>query len=550
MDKPVIFVLDDDFEVLRALSRDLRYRYVENFRIIRENRSVKALKTLEKLALRNDAVALMLVDQRMPTMMGVEFLERSIQFFPNSKRVLLTAYADTDAAIRAINRVSLDYYLLKPWGPPEEKLYPILDDLLEDWLASFKPPFKGILVISSRWSSELHRVKDFLARNFLPYQWLDIEGEEASNLLNIHQIECGKYPIVIFPDGSVLTQPSNLQIAKKVGLKTQADMPFYDLVIVGAGPAGLAAAMYGASEGLRTLLIEKDAPGGQAGTSSRIENYLGFPKGLSGADLARRAVTQAKRFGVEFLTSQEVVDIQIQNPYRVVVLMDGTRISCHAVVIATGVTYRKLQVPGAEQLCGKGVYYGAAMTEALSCIDQEVYVVGGANSAGQAALYLAQHASRLNLLIRGSSLKKSMSQYLIDQLELANNIDVHTHSEVLQVKGDICCESLMIKNTLTDCVWTVSASALFVFIGASPRTAWLEGIVAKDQAGFILTGPNLSRTCAKNWPLKRAPYLLETSIPGIFAAGDVRSSSVKRVSSAVGEGAVAVQLIHQYLQKV
>ena len=548
-----MFVVDDDPEVLRAITRDLRYQYGESFRIMRADSGVEALNVLEKLAQRNDSVALMLVDQRMPDLPGIEFLEKSMHFFPKSKRVLLTAYADTDAAIQAINKARLDYYLLKPWIPPEEKLYPVIDDLLENWWESFQPPFQGVLIISFRWSPEFHRIKDFLARNFLPYRCLDIETEEARQKLDIYQVEIKNLPVVIFPDGVVLKQPSNLQIAEKVGLKTHAEMPFYDLAIIGAGPAGLAAAVYSASEGLSTILIEKDAPGGQASTSSRIENYLGFPVGLSGGDLARRAVTQAKRFGVELLTSQEVIDIQIEGPYRVIVLKDGTLISCYAVVLATGVAYRKLAVPGAEALCGKGIYYGAAMTEALSCADQEVYIVGGANSAGQAALYLSQYARGVTILVRGSSLEKSMSQYLIDQIKLKNNIRVLTNSVVLEIKGQTHCEILLIKNTRTDDTCAVPAGALFVFIGSTPRTDWVANLLERDEAGFLLTGPNIPKQengKPKGWYLNREPYLLETNIPGVFAAGDVRASSVKRVASAVGEGSIAVQFIHQYLKKV
>jgi thioredoxin reductase (NADPH) len=553
VDNPILFVVDDDPEVLRAITRDLRYQYGEKFRIMRSDSGVKALNVLEKLALRNDSVALLLVDQRMPDLTGIELLEKSMRFFPKSKRVLLTAYADTDAAIQAINQANLDYYLLKPWVPAEEKLYPVIDDLLENWWESFQPAFRGIVIISFRWSPELHRIKDFLARNFLPYQCLDVEVEEARQKLAIGQITLEELPVVIFPDGTTLRQPSNLQIAEKVGLKTHAEMPFYDLAIIGAGPAGLAAAVYGASEGLRTILIEKEAPGGQAGTSSRIENYLGFPVGLSGADLARRAVTQAKRFGVEFLTSQEVVDIQLRDPYRVLVLKDGTRISCYAMVLATGVAYRKLPVPGAEELCGKGIYYGAAMTEALSCADQEVYVVGGANSAGQAALHLSQFARRVTILVRGDSLAKSMSQYLIDQIKLSNTIRVLTQSALLEVNGQSHCERVRIENTQTGQICSVPADAVFVFIGSAPRTDWVANLLARDEAGFLLTGPNLPKQKTgqpQGWCLAREPYLLESNIPGIFAAGDVRASSVKRVASAVGEGAIAVQFIHQYLKQV
>lgn len=553
MAKPVILTVDDDPDVLQAVSRDLRHQYGDRFRVVRADSGQAALEALEQLKLRNEFVALFLVDQRMPQMSGVEFLEQALSLYPTAKRALLTAYADTDAAIRAINNTRIDYYLLKPWDPPEERLYPVLDDLLDDWFAGFRPPFEGIRVVGNRWSPLSHQVKDFLARNQVPYQWLDIELEaEAAQLVQYAEAD-GKQqlPLVLFPDGSRLVQPSNLAIAEKIGLQTQAERPFYDLAIIGGGPAGLAAAVYGASEGLSTVMIEREAPGGQAGSSSRIENYLGFPVGLSGADLARRAVAQARRFGVEILTPQEVTGVRITDPYRVLQLTDGREISCHALLVATGVAYRKLDVPGMEQLNGAGVYYGAAMTEAITCQGETVYIVGGANSAGQAAMHFSKYALEVVMLVR-SPLAKSMSQYLIDQIEATNNIRVCPGCVVEEVKGDSNLEAITIKNIHTGEVETVSATSLFIFIGAMPKTDWLEGAVERDERGFILTGPDLIRdgNPPKGWNLDRSPFLLETSVPGVFAAGDVRYNSVKRVASGVGEGSIAVQFIHRYLSKV
>ena len=553
MAKPVVLTVDDDPEVLQAVARDLRQEYGDRFRIMRAESGSVALATVEKLKLRNEPIALFLVDQRMPHMNGVEFLEQALQIFPNAKRALLTAYADTDAAIRAINSTQIDYYLLKPWDPPEERLYPVLDDLLADWLANFRPPFEGIRVVGTRWSPQSHQVKSFLASNQVPYQWLDIEqGGEAQQLLTYAKPdEPQPLPLVLFPDGSQLVQPSNAEIATKIGLKTHAERPFYDLVIVGGGPAGLAAGVYGASEGLSTVMIEREAPGGQAGSSSRIENYLGFPVGLSGADLARRAVTQARRFGVEILV-QEAIGIRVEDPYRLVKLADGSEVSCHALMIATGVSYRKLNVPGIEKLSGAGVYYGAAMTEAIACGGEDVYIIGGANSAGQAAMHFSKYARRVVMLVRGESLIKSMSQYLIDQIQATENISVCAGCSVVEVKGEEHLEAIVIANAETGTTETVATTALFVFIGASPRTDWLDGVVERDQQGFILTGAELTRDKSrpKGWTLERDPFLLETNVPGVFAAGDVRQGSVKRVASGVGEGSIAVQFIHQYLSNV
>jgi thioredoxin reductase (NADPH) len=554
MAKPTILTVDDDPEVLQAIARDLRQQYGDRFRVIRADSGASALDALQQLKLRNESVALFLVDQRMPQMSGVEFLEQALQLFPDTKRALLTAYADTDAAIRAINSTQIDYYLLKPWDPPEEHLYPVLDDLLDDWLAAFRPLFEGIRVVGNRWSPFSHQVKDFLARNQIPYQWLDIELEpEAQQLVSYAEAD-GKaaLPLVLLPNGSQLIQPSNLEIASQIGLKTQADRPFYDLAIVGGGPAGLAAAVYGASEGLSTVMLEREAPGGQAGSSSRIENYLGFPVGLSGADLARRAVTQAKRFGVEILTPQEVASIRVVDPYRILTLVDGSEISCHALLVATGVSYRKLEVPGLDQFTGAGVYYGAAMTEAIACKGETVYIVGGANSAGQAAMYFSKYAHEVVMLVRGDSLTKSMSQYLIDQITATPNINVQTRAVIEAVKGESNLEAMTIANVDGGASETVPARSLFIFIGAMPRTDWLDGVVQRDDRGFVFTGPDLMRDGHRphGWHLERSPFLLETSVPGIFAAGDVRHGSVKRVASGVGEGAIAVQFIHQYLSKV
>ncbi|MBD2606272.1 FAD-dependent oxidoreductase [Scytonema hofmannii FACHB-248] len=553
MAKPVILTVDDDPEVLQAVARDLRYKYGDRYRILRAESGASALEALEQLKLRNQPVALFLADQRMPHMSGVEFLEQALSMFPDAKRALLTAYADTDAAIRAINTTRIDYYLMKPWDPPQEHLYPVLNDLLDDWQATFHPPFEGIRVIGNRWSPHSHQAKDFLARNQIPYQWMDIElSPEAQQL-----VECAKcnnlhLPFVLFSDGSSLMQPSNVQIAEKIGLKNQAEKPFYDLIIIGGGPGGLAAAVYGASEGLRTVMIEREAPGGQAGTSSRIENYLGFPVGLSGGDLARRAVAQARRFGVEILTPQEVTGIRVEDRYRFVQLANGSEISCHALILALGVAWRRLNVPGLEKLTGAGVYYGAAQTEAMSCQGEEVYIIGGANSAGQAAMYFSKYADHVTMLVRGDSLTKSMSQYLIDQIAETPNITVQTHSSVIEAKGETSLEALTIVNALTGETQTVPATSLFIFIGAQPRTDWLDGVVEKGDRGFILTGPDLQLNGRrpKGWTLERDPYLLETNIPGVFAVGDVRQGSIKRVASSVGEGSICVQFVHQYLSNV
>ncbi|WP_103668845.1 FAD-dependent oxidoreductase [Pseudanabaena sp. BC1403] len=548
--KPVILTVDDDPAVLQAVARDLRQQYGDRFRIVRADSGASALDTTQQLKLRNEAIALFLVDQRMPQMSGVEFLEQASDIFPEAKRVLLTAYADTNAAIAAINTARLDYYLLKPWDPPQEKLYPALDDLLNDWQANFKPEFQGVKVISDRWSPQSHNIRDFLARNQIPYRWLDIETNPEAQKFLQYAGEKGNpcLPLVILPDGTKLVKPSITDIAGKVGLQTQAEKPFYDLAIIGGGPAGLAAAVYGASEGLRTVMIEKEAPGGQAGTSSRIENYLGFPVGLSGSDLARRGVTQAKRFGVEILTPLEATGIRIENNYRIITLSNGSEISCHALILAMGVAWRRLDVKGIDQFTGSGVYYGAAQTEAAACQNEEVYIVGGANSAGQAAMYFSKYASKVRMLVRGESLTKSMSQYLIDQIAGTPNIEVLPFHSVVEVKGSDKLEEIVVKDSQTGEVKTLAASSLFIFIGATPSTEWLGDLIQQDDRGFVKTGLDIEKPTP--WQLQRDRFLLETNVSGIFAVGDVRHGSVKRVASGVGEGSICVQFVHQHLANV
>lgn len=553
MVKPVLLMVDDDSDVLRALGQDLRLKYGREYRVLPAEGGLVALKALDQLKLRNVPVALLLVDQRMPQMSGLEFIEQARARYPDAKRVLLTAYADTNAAIRAINTVQLDYYMVKPWEPPEQQVYPVLDDLLHDWTAHYRPPFDGIRVLGHRWSAHTHEIKDFLSRNQIPFRWLNIEScKEAQELLLALNSPQEQLPVVLFPDGTHLTAPSNRELAEKSGLRMRAEQPFYDLIIVGGGPAGLAAAVYGASEGLRTVLIEREAPGGQAGMSSRIENYLGFPVGLSGTDLARRAVAQAVRFGVEILAPQEATRLHCQDPYRQLVLGDGTELSCHAVLIATGVSYRKLDVPGIERLTGAGVYYGASLTEALACRDEDVYIVGGANSAGQAALFFSRYARTVTLIVRGEALDKSMSRYLVSQIEVTPNIVVLTTCRVNSVQGTASLESLTLINDETGESSVVRANVLFILIGALPRTDWVADTIARDSQGFLLAGPDTRRVQRQPrvWNLDREPMLLETSIPGVFVAGDVRYGSSKRVASSVGEGAIAVQLIHQYLSRM
>ena len=556
MPKPAILAVDDDAEVLRSVERDLKRKYGGDYRVLRADSGPAGVDIVQELKVRNNVVALFLIDQRMPGMSGVEFLAQAISLYPDAKRVLLTAYADTDAAIAAINEAGVNHYLLKPWHPPEENLYPILDELLEDWQAEFPPQFEGIRVLGNRWSPASHNIKDFLARNHVPYQWLDVETAEMDAEVReivelLTEEEKSSLPLVIFPNGLRLRQPTVVELAEHAGLKTRAAQTFYDLVIVGGGPAGLAAAVYGASEGLRTVMIEREAPGGQAGMSSRIENYLGFPSGLTGADLARRAVVQAKRFGVEIL-SAEATQVRLDGSYRVLKLADGSELSCHALLVATGVQWRKLEAPGVERLTGAGIYYGAAMTEAMSTRGEDVYVVGGANSAGQAAMYFSKYARRVVMLVRGSTLGASMSKYLIDQLNATANVHIEFNSAVVEAHGEDHLEAVSIHCTVTNEINKVPANSLFIMIGAAPNTDWLANIVERDERGFILSGPLLMRDGKrpKGWTPDRDPTLLETNVPGIFVVGDVRHGSVKRVASGVGEGSVAISFVHQYLSKV
>jgi thioredoxin reductase (NADPH) len=556
MAKPILLTVDDDPDVLRAIERDLRSQYGAEYRVISSDSPEGALDILKGLKVRNDGVALLLADQRMPRMDGVGFLQEARQIFPDAKRALLTAYADTNAAISAINQANLDYFFMKPWDPPSENLYPQLDDLLGDWRASYRPAFQGIRVLGTRWSPRSYELRDFLARSHVPYQWIDVEGAandpETKRLLDALGPDAAELPVVLFADGTKLLNGAPAEVAQKVGLRTRAETSFYDLAIVGGGPAGLAAAVYGASEGLHTVIVEREAPGGQAGMSSRIENYLGFPAGLSGGDLARRAVVQARRFGVEILAPQEAVGVRIEGPYRIIKLADGNEISCHALMIASGVQWRRLETPGIDRLQGAGVYYGGGATEALSCKGEIVYVVGGANSAGQAAMNFAKYAERVVILVRGDSLATSMSQYLIDQIKETPNIQLWTHASVAEVHGETHLEEVSVLCSDTNKVERVPASAMFIFIGALPRTDWLAGTIERDERGFILTGPDLMHggERPKGWTLDRDPFLLETNVPGIFGVGDVRHGSVKRVASGVGEGSVGVQFIHQYLSKV
>jgi thioredoxin reductase (NADPH) len=545
MPKPILLAIDDDTSVLEAVVQDLRRHYGQDYRIVRAASGGAALDICRQLQERKDIVALFLSDQRMPGMTGVDFLQQALTIYPDAKRVLLTAYADTEAAIRAINSAKIHYYLNKPWDPPEEKLYPVLDDLLETWKQGYKPPYEGIIVVGTRWSSADHNVRDFLSRNRIPYQWLNPEQHpEAVDLLKERGLDDSKLPVVIFGDGTALVQPSTGDLATKLGMRRQAQQKFYDIVIVGAGPAGLAAGVYAASEGLSTLIVEGEAIGGQAGSSSKIENYLGFPQGLSGADLADRAFLQANRLGAEFL-AQRVTCIRRDNQYQIVQLADGQEITSHVSLVATGVSYRKVDIPGADELTGSGVYYGAALAEAKSCKDEIVYIVGGANSAGQAAMYFSRYAGKVHMLIRGDSLNKSMSKYLIDQIVATSNITVETCTEILSMCGNGHLESLTLKTPHGE--EQRQATSVFIFIGAAPKTDWLPHEIAVDSKGFILAGPDLKTQSPKSWPLDRDPYLLETSVPGIFVAGDVRYNSVKRCASAVGEGSIAIQFVHQYL---
>ncbi len=547
MPKPVILTVDDDPEVLRAVQRDLRRHYSEEFRVVAAGSGAEALEVLTDLNLRGEAIAMFLVDQRMPDMSGVQFLARTLERHPDAKKALLTAYADTEAAISAINEVSLDHYIMKPWDPPEERLYPVLDDLLEDWWDHFTPRFEGISVIGHRWGRATHDVRAFLARNQVPYRSLDLGTDDEAEAL-LHDIggDPTLLPVVLMPDGQVLVQPTPADVAGHIGLKTQPTERSYDLVIVGAGPAGLAAAVYGASEGLATLLVESEAPGGQAGQSARIENYLGFPKGLSGSDLSRRAVTQAARFGAEILTPAEVISVTRHDPFRTVTLHDGTEVSTKALLITTGVSYTKLDTPGIEDLTGAGVYYGTSRIEGASHRDEPMFIIGAGNSAGQAAMFLSQFGSSVTLLVRGATLQEFMSQYLIDAISAEENIFVRYSTQLVEARGDGHLEQLVLKDRNTDEIEVVTAGALFIFIGQSARTDWVGDDVDRDERGFILSGADCGPN-PKGWNVQRPPLPFETSVPGIFVAGDVRHGSVKRVASSTGEGAMAVRFIHEHL---
>ena len=546
--KPIILTVDDDTEVLQSIARDLRHGFGERFRVIRAESGERALDILRQLRLANESVALMLVDQRMPGLTGIELLAGAKSLFPDAKKALLTAYADTDAAITAINDIRLDHYLVKPWDPPEQRLFPVVDDMLDDWMADHPPEFKGIRVIGHRWSQESHVARDFLARNQVPYKWMDLASDpEAEELLALTGNDTKRLPVLIFPDGQLLEQPTTQQIAEKAGIRGHAEVPLYDLIIIGAGPAGLAAGVYGASEGLSTLIIEREATGGQAGQSTRIENYLGFPSGLSGAELSRRAMTQARRFGAEFLLTQEVVSIKNHAGVISVDLSDGTGLGAHSVIIATGVSYRRLEVPGADRLTGRGIYYGASISETSSVRGENIYIIGAANSAGQAAIHFATVAQKVTMLVRGRALSTGMSHYLAERIQATPNIDIRLHSTVDEVCGNEHVEQIVLRDTNTGELQVEPASALFVFIGAAPRTDWLDGQISRDEKGFVLTGPDfLAHGDAKAWQLNRDPYLMETCIPGVFAAGDVRFGSGKRVATAVGEGATAVMSVWQF----
>jgi thioredoxin reductase (NADPH) len=549
MGKPVILAVDDDVSVLEVVVQDLRRQYGANYRIQRAASGQAALDTCDQLKKRGDVVALFVSDQRMPGMSGVEFLGKAMEIYPDAKRALLTAYADTEAAIQAINTAKINYYLTKPWDPPEERLYPVLNDLLETWKEGYRPPFEGLRVLGPRYTLRDHQVRDFLSRNRVPYVWLDPEqNAEGVDLLTRFKLDDHKLPVVLFGDGSYLVQPGQMELASKIGLRTQAEKDFYDLAIIGAGPAGLAAAVYGASEGLRTLVIDNGTPGGQAGSSSRIENYLGFPEGISGQLLAERALIQATRLGAELMTNK-ATGIRTDNNYNIVQLEDGREVSCHACLIATGVFYRYLTTPGVERLTGAGIYYGATMTEAKSCLNENVFIIGGANSAGQAAMYFSKYAKKVTMLVRGESLKSSMSKYLIDQIEATSNIEVRVCCQVVEALGETHLECLRLCGPGGE--ETVPASGLYIFIGAAPNTDWLPDTIMRDANGFLLSGRDLKvdGKMAKGWNQDREPYLLETSVPGIFVAGDVRHGSIKRVASAVGEGSISVQFIHQYLAR-
>jgi thioredoxin reductase (NADPH) len=550
MNKPILLAVDDDPQVLRAVSRDLRGKYGKEFRILSTTSAKEAIESLKDLKNKNEVVALFLSDQRMPEMLGVEFLQQAKEFYPDARRILLTAYSDTDAAIRAINEVQLDFYLMKPWDPPEEKLFPVLDEQLEEWESKHVPVFHGIRIAGYQWSPRSHQIKDFLSGNLIPYQWLDVEtNETGKELIQLNNIDTKDLPAVFFEDGSFLLNPNLQLVGEKTGMRSKASRTLYDVTIIGAGPAGLAAAVYGGSEGLNTSVIERRAPGGQAGTSSRIENYLGFPNGLSGAELSRRAISQAVRFGVELLAPQEVVDISLKDNYKLITLVDGSVITTRSVIITTGVDYRSLEATDVDKFTGAGIYYGASTTEAHACRERDVYIVGGGNSAGQSAMYLSNFAKNVYIVVRKKDLSSTMSQYLIDQINNTPNIHVLGETTVGQVYGNEKLEEICLENLVTKARRQEKAAALFVFIGAKPVTDWLKLDIIKDQKGYIETGRDLLKyeSFKKSWKLQREPYLLETCSPGIFAAGDVRAGAMSRVASAVGEGAMAIKFVHEYL---
>jgi thioredoxin reductase (NADPH) len=550
---PVLLTVDDDPEVLNAIDRDLRQHFRTDYRVVKASSGAQALETVHQLKQRGAQIALFLVDERMPHMTGTQFLVEAIKIYPDARRVLLTAYADTETAIRAINQIGLHHYLMKPWEPPSVRLYPVLEDLLSDWLAKARPAFEGIRVAGNALSQTSFAVKDFLASNHYPYQWLDMDDEATvRELLSGATGGAARLPLVFFPDGTVLVQPTTRELAEKVGLQTRAQKPFYDLIIVGGGPAGLASAVYGASEGLRTILVEQSAPGGQAGTSSKIENYLGFPSGVSGEELARRAKTQATRFGAEIITPQEAVEIRREDPYRKVILADGSELTGYAVLIATGMEVRRLEAEGCESFLGAGVYYGAALTEAATYRGHDVIVVGGANSAGQGAMFFSRYARKVTMLVRGPSLAATMSHYLVDRIADTHNVEVLTNSTVIAARGVGRVEAVTVANSVSGERCELSASAMFIFIGTTPRTGFCGNLVMRDAQGFVLTGRDVmtdGRPPA-GWTPARDPYLFETNVPGIFCAGDARHGSGKRCAAAVGEGSATVSMIHQYLQSV